>query len=192
MTLRPASPSEYTEAVLAAFDGEEDDFRPPSPRTPQPPVSILGPEEKGTPRTPRTPGTPSTIDLSSTPPPPLDLPAVALSAAASTPSSSGLSRCPPVIPLSQQRRIQSTATRKANKGQRHKYRKAFPPWKCVPCGVVCVDRTSKEIHVKTKKHSLKVNYTPQTCSACSYTAYHPNDFSRHINGARHKRRIGQK
>ena len=196
MRARPASPSDYSDARLAAFESDSEEeqgaLRPPSPRTPPPLFGEVGDQDEVV-RTPDAPNSTSTLDLTSTPPPleltPTALPATTTASSSVTPSTL---RAPPLIPLAHQRRIQSTAVRKANSGQRRKYRKKFPPWTCIPCGVVCVDRISKEVHTKGKKHRSKVNYLPQNCASCEFTAYHPNDFQRHINGARHKRRIGKK
>ena len=144
-------------------------------------------------RTPELPRTPDFINQSRTPPL-LELTPTALLATATSPASASLrtSRAPPLIPLAHQRRIQPTAVRKASSGQRRKYRKKFPPWTCVTCSVVCVDRISKEMHIKGKKHRSKVNYKPLHCASCELTALRPNDFQRQINGACHNRRIYQK
>ena len=114
----PVSPSEYSDARLAAFesDSEEEISRTLSPRTPPPLLDDSGAPEVT--RTPDTPSTLKTIDQSCTPPSleltPSALPATAIAVNTST---SQLSNARPVVPLSLQRRIQSTAIRKENRGE---------------------------------------------------------------------------
>ena len=98
----------------------------------------------------------------------------------------------PIIPFSQQQHIQRTARRKETRAIRKKYNKENPLWVCKPCKASCFDAASKKAHLATRSHWLKAEAKLLRCEPCDFGTHSPEDFARHINGKRHKRKISLK
>lgn len=187
----PPAPPSSIPCKGAGSSTELDAFAPPTPRTP---IDFLD-------KTP-TPGSPKTPTLT---PPPLVLPGPAQPVqlaplpvsliriprkepAAATPSSPP-KRTLQVIPLPVQKHIQRTVHRKETSAARRKHRRANKPWTCTACKKVCFDKASKEAHLKTRSHWLKTQAQVKLCVACDFSTTSPEDFARHKNGKRHKKRV---
>ena len=96
----------------------------------------------------------------------------------------------PIIDLTAQKHIQRTVKRRETSALRLQRRRGFKPWICEPCGKVCRNSLAKADHLQTRKHLRRTEYKGQHCTLCDFVAKSPEDFDRHIQGRRHKQRIG--
>ena len=193
--------------------GGEDSFRPATPKqdvpaspsTPPLAEHILGPV--GTPKTPSPPPPSTSKVVPPLPPlPPFVLPGpvrpvelaprsvhdIRIPRRAPTTTAEVVTTVKgsiPIIDLTAQKHIQRTVHRRETSALRRQRRRGFKPWTCGPCKKVCTDSISKANHLKTRAHLLKAKYEGQFCIPCDFHASSPEDFTRHINGKRHKKRI---
>ena len=81
--------------------------------------------------------------------------------------------------------------RRETSALRRQRRRGNTPWTCEPCGKVCRNSLAKADHLKTRGHLLRAKYEGQFCIPCDFRAQSPEDFARHLNGKRHKKRVGR-
>lgn len=205
----PAPPVDIPSKLGGSTTAELDDFRAPSPqsspRTPQDPFTTESPTRS--PKTP-VPGTSFAVPgTSSLTPPPFTLPGPARPVQLAPLHGQDfriprtivpeLAPVPPkrtlkVLPLSVTKHIQRTVHRRETSAARRKYRKANKPWTCTACKKICADPASKEAHQKTRQHWLNTKAQIKLCVPCDFSTNSPEDFARHINGKRHKKRVAYK
>ena len=193
--------------------GSEDAFRPATPKQVPadcPPTPPLADHILGSISSPKTPPPPNFQTAKVVPPlpplPPLVLPGPArpvklaqvpghdfrIPRRSPTTAPKSFGKEPghiPIIDLTAQKHIQRTVKRRETSALRRQRRRAFKPWTCGPCKKVCTDSISKANHLKTRGHLLKAKYEGQFCIPCDFHASSPEDYTRHINGKRHKKRI---
>ena len=206
----PTSQAVFTTPVVSTVDSG-DPFRPPTPKEPFEPGCLFGgsPDisDKSPPTTPEVFPAQATSALPPLPLLALSAPAVPVAPIVAPPPKSPWYRIPrrdpapppahkpktlQTISYAQQLGIQRTAKRRETRAARRVYKRKNPHWICDKCQIVCVDKASEAAHKATKAHKRKDKDKPSLCIPCDFQAQSHEDYARHINGRRHKRRISHK